>query len=43
LGVMKASGAEVELFKADAAFRATASASISELDKGDDIVLLSSL
>ena len=43
LGVMKASGADVELFKADAAFRAQASSSIAELDKGDDVVLLSSL
>lgn len=43
LGVMKASGAEVELFKADAPYRAQASSSIAELDKGDDVVLLSSL
>jgi hypothetical protein len=43
LGVMKASGADVEKFKADTAFRAIYSTAVAELDKGDDIVLMTSV
>ena len=43
LGVMKASGAEVEAWKADGEWRNTMATEIAELDKGDDVVLMSSL
>lgn len=43
LGVMKASGAEVESWKANGEWRNTMATEIAELDKGDDIVLMSSV